>query len=137
MPTLRDEEVRITEYASLLPAGQTIAHNGVMRFLIFVIDDSTALAGPNEMASIDAFNEMLEANGHWITAGGIHHGAQATVIDNRGDAGLSTPGSLYDGTEHYSGFWLINAADQDEALALAAAGSKACNRKVELRPYLR
>jgi hypothetical protein len=32
---------------------------------------------------------------------------------------------------------LINAADQDEALALAAAGSKACNRKVELRPYLR
>lgn len=108
-----------------------------MRFIIFVIDDSTALAGPNEMAQIDAFNEMLEANGHWITAAGIHHGAQATVLDNRNDAGLVAEGSLYNEKEHYSGFWLINAADQDEALALAAAGSKACNRKVELRPYLR
>jgi len=108
-----------------------------MRFLIFVIDDNTAPAGADEMAHIDAFNEMLEANGHWITAGGIHHGAQATVLDNRNDAGLVTDGSLYNEVEHYSGFWLINAADQDEALALAAAGSKACNRKVELRPYLR
>jgi hypothetical protein len=111
--------------------------NLVMRFLIFVIDDNTAPAGPDEMAHIDAFNEMLEAKGHWITAGGIHHGAQATVLDNRNDAGLVSPGSLYNEKEHYSGFWLINAADEDEALALAAAGSKACNRKVELRPYLR
>jgi hypothetical protein len=111
--------------------------NFSMRFLIFVIDDNTALAGPDEMAQIDAFNEMLEAHGHWITAGGIHHGAEATVLDNRNDAGLVTPGSLYTEKEHYSGFWLINAANQDEALALAAAGSKACNRKVELRPYLR
>lgn len=108
-----------------------------MRFLIFVIDDSTALAGPDEMAHIDEFNSMLEANGHWITAGGIHHGAQATVVDNRNDAGIVAEGSLYNETQHYSGFWLINAADQDEALKLAAAGSKACNRKVELRPYLR
>lgn len=108
-----------------------------MRFLIFVIDDNIALAGPDEMANIDAFNEMLEAKGHWITAAGIHHGAQATVLDNRDDAGLVTEGSLYNEKEFYIGFWLINAADQDEALALATAGSKACNRKVELRPYLR
>ena len=108
-----------------------------MRFLIFVIGDSTVQAGPDEMAQIDAFNEMLEAKGHWITAGGIHHGAQATVLDNRNDAGLEAEGSLYNEKEFYTGFWLINAADQDEALALAAAGSKACNRKVELRPYLR
>jgi hypothetical protein len=32
-----------------------------------------------------------------------------------------------------SGFWLIHAADHAEALALAAAGSQACNRKVEVR----
>ena len=107
-----------------------------MIFIIFVIDDNTALAGPDEMANIDAFNEMLKANGHWITAAGIHHGAQATVLDNRNDAGLISEGSLYSEKEFYIGFWLINAADQDEALRLAAAGSKACNRKVELRPYL-
>ena len=107
-----------------------------MRFLINVIDSQSNSASGDEMAAIDAFNEMLEANGHWITAAGINHGEAATVLDNRDGAGIVTPGSLYNEVEHYSGFWLINAADKDEALALAAAGSKACNRKVELRPYL-
>ena len=34
------------------------------------------------------------------------------------------------------GFWIIEAADLDVALKLAAQGSKACNRKVEVRPFL-
>jgi hypothetical protein len=107
-----------------------------MRFIIFVIDDQTDKAGADEMVAIDEFNEMLEANNHWITAAGINHGAAATVLDNRAGAGIVQAGSLYNDAEHYSGFWLIDAADENEALTLAAAGSKACNRKVELRPYL-
>jgi hypothetical protein len=107
-----------------------------MRFVIFVIDDQTERASGNEMEAIDAFNEKLEANGHWITAAGINHGQAATLIDNRADAGLVAPGSLYSTAEHYSGFWLINAPDHETALELASEGSKACNRKVELRPYL-
>ncbi len=108
-----------------------------MRYIIFVIDDQTEKAGSDEMAAIDAFNEMLEANGHWITAAGINHGAAATLIDNRDDAGIISSHSLQTTDEHYSGFWLINADDDETAKQLALAGSKACNRKVELRPYLR
>ena len=107
-----------------------------MKFIIFVIDDQTEKAGSDEMAAIDAFNETLQENGHWITAAGINHGAAATILDNRAGAGLVQAGSLYNSAEHYSGFWLIEAADRDQALELAAASSKACNRKVELRPYL-
>ena len=107
-----------------------------MKFIIFVIDDQTEKAGADEMAAIDAFNEALQQNGHWITAAGINHGAAATVLDNRSGAGIVTPGSLYNQDEHYSGFWLIQADSREKALELAAAGSKACNRKVELRPYL-
>ena len=33
-------------------------------------------------------------------------------------------------------FWIIEASDLDVALKLAAAGSKACNRRVEVRPFL-
>jgi riboflavin biosynthesis pyrimidine reductase len=41
------------------------------------------------------------------------------------------------GNEKYLvGFWIIEAADLDVALKLAAEGSKACNRKVEVRPFL-
>ena len=108
-----------------------------MKYIIFVIDSASNSAGGNEMAAIDAFNEMLQDKGHWITAAGIHHGESATVIDNRADAGIVLDGSLYSSPEHYSGFWIIEADDRETALSLAAAGSKACNRKVELRPYLR
>lgn len=108
-----------------------------MKFIIFVIDDGNNLASPNEMAEIDAFNQMLVDNGHFITAAGIQSGANARVIDNRNDANLINPGSLYDEPAHYTGFWLIETQEETQALELAKLGSKACNRKVELRAYLR
>ena len=108
-----------------------------MRFIIFVIDDQTEKASGNEMAAIDELNDMLQEKGHWIAAAGIHHGEAAAVLDNRAGAGLISEGSLYNSAEHYSGFWIIETDSRETALELAAAGSKACNRKVELRAYLR
>lgn len=107
-----------------------------MRFVIYVIDSATNTGGPNEMAAIDAFNDQLQSNGHWITAAGIGAPATAKLIDNRADAGIVNPGSLFDSKDFYSGFWLIQTDSEAKALELALAGSKACNRKVELRPYL-
>jgi hypothetical protein len=107
-----------------------------MRFVIFVIDDQTMSGNAAEMAAIDAFNERLEADGHWITAAGIGPAGSSTLIDNRGGAGESVPGSLVTTAANYSGFWLINAPSAEVAHELAMAGSLACNRKVELRPYL-
>lgn len=107
-----------------------------MRFVIYVIDTETNSGGPSEMAAIDAFNDHLQSNSHWITAAGIGAPRTAKLIDNRADAGVVEPGSLFNTSEFYSGFWLIQAESEEQALELALAGSKACNRKVELRPYL-
>ncbi len=107
-----------------------------MRFLICVIDDTTRSATTDESAAIDVFNEKLQADGHWIIACGIDSPETATVIDNRKDAGIWTDGPLFDNKEYVSGFWLIEAPTLDIAKELAAAGSKACNRKVEIRPLL-
>ncbi len=106
------------------------------RYVIYVIDTATNSGGPGEMAAIDDYNDHLQSNSHWITAAGIGAPVTAQVIDNRADAGLVTPGSLFDSAEFYSGFWLIQADSDAQAQELALAGSKACNRKVELRPYL-
>jgi hypothetical protein len=108
-----------------------------MRFVIFVIDDGNSLANPNEMQHIDAFNQKLQQNGLLLTAAGISHGQAATVIDNRANKGEHREGSIQAGADHYSGFWLIEAADEPTAKSLAFEASLACNRKVELRPYLR
>ena len=104
-----------------------------MRFLLAVIDVDGNPGTGDEIAAIDEFNGGLETNGHLIMACGITSPREATTIDNRTSANIVADGPVNETLEHMSGFWLINAADKTEALALAAAGSKACNRKVELR----
>ncbi|MFM6841636.1 MAG: YciI family protein [Candidatus Planktophila sp.] len=108
-----------------------------MRFIIFVIDGPNNPASPDEMQQIDAFNEKLQNNGHWITAAGIQPGSSATLIDNRAGKGDVRQGSLFDSPEYFSGFWIIEADTPEVAYELALEGSQCCNRKVELRPYIR
>lgn len=107
-----------------------------MQYLISVIDDATGAATSSEMDAIDAFNEGLRAGGHWVFAGGLASPAAATVIDNRGGEPLLTDGPFLESKEYLAGFWIIEAPDLDVALELAAEGSKQCNRKVEVRPFL-
>ena len=108
-----------------------------MQYLVSVIADTAGLATPDEMAAIDAFNDdRLKAEGHWVFAGGLGSPSSATVIDNRGGEAVLTDGPFLESKEYLAGFWIIEAADLDVALKLAAEGSKACNRKVEVRPFL-
>ena len=107
-----------------------------MQYLVAVIDDKTGAATPAEMAAIDTFNERLEAEGYWVFAGGLASPSAATVIDNRGGEAIFTDGPFLESKEYMAGFWIIEASDLDVALKLAAEGSKACNGKVEVRPFL-
>ena len=107
-----------------------------MQYLVSVINDTAGLATPEEMAAIDAFNDRLQAKGHWVFAGGLGSPSSATVIDNRGGEAMFTDGPFLESKEYLVGFWIMEADDLDVALKLAAEGSKACNRKIEVRPFL-
>jgi|SRR5580692_3488727 hypothetical protein len=107
-----------------------------MQYLVSVINNTDDLATADEMAAIDVFNDGLIAEGHWVFAGGLGAPSSATVIDNRSEEPLFTDGPFVESKEYLVGFWVMEAADLDVALKLAAAGSKACNRKVEVRPFL-
>jgi hypothetical protein len=107
-----------------------------MQYLVSVIDDTAGLATPEEDAAIDAFNDRLQAEGHWVFAGGLAAPSSATVIDNRGEKAIFTDGPFLESKEYLAGFWIMEAPDLDVALKLAAEGSKACNRKIEVRPIL-
>jgi hypothetical protein len=107
-----------------------------MQYLVSVIHDSAELATPDEMAAIDVFNDRLQAEGHWVFAAGLGSPSTATVIDNRGGEAVFTDGPFVESKEYLAGFWIMEAADLDVALKLAAEGSKACNRKIEVRPFL-
>ena len=92
-------------------------------------------------ADVDKFNQEIQASGHWVFAGGLHPANTATVV--RADKGASgevssvitTDGPFAETKEQIGGFWVIEANDLDEALAIAARGSAACKGAVEVRPF--
>src|SRR5580692_2275143 len=107
-----------------------------MQYLVSVINNTTDLATPAEMAAIDVFNERLDAAGHWVFGAGLAAPSSVTVIDNRGEEAMFTDGPFLESKEYLVGFWIMEAPDLDVMLKLAAEGSKACNRKLEVRPFL-
>ena len=107
-----------------------------MQYLVSVIDDKSNPGSTDRQPAISAFNERLIAEGYWVFAGGLADTDAATVIDNRGEQPVFTDGPFIESKEHVAGLWIIEAADLDVALSLMADGSKACNRRLEVRPLL-
>lgn len=107
-----------------------------MRFIFFVIDQLNNPANSNEIDNIDKFNESLQIEGHWIMAAGIQQPSAAFLIDNRNNQKVVSAESLSNSPEFYSGFWIVEAETDEKAKELASAASLACNRKVEVRPFI-
>jgi hypothetical protein len=107
-----------------------------MQYLVNVIDSRSNSGTADEAVAIDAFNDKLRAGGHWVFAAGLADPAVSTVIDGRGDEPLFTDGPFVEAKEWAAGFWIIDAPDLDVALKLMSEGSKACNRRLEVRPLL-
>lgn len=107
-----------------------------MKYIIFVIDTQSATATQAEMENIDKFNEKLQRSNYWVMSAGIGAPATAKLIDNRQAEASIESQSHFAGSEFYSGFWIIDVPNSELATDLALEGSGACNRKVELRPFL-
>jgi hypothetical protein len=94
---------------------------------------------PEEMQQafkdVDAFNAEIQEKGIWVFGGGLEPADVATVVRSEGDEVLTSDGPFAEAKEHLGGFWIIKAADLDEALALAARASAACKGPVEVRPF--
>ena len=108
-----------------------------MKYLLCVIDTESNSGNAEEMRAIDAFNDLLKANGHFVMAEGIQSPTKSMTFDNRSGAGLQHSGPNQETKEFLSGFWIIEAESLEQAQQLAADASKACNRKIELRPIYR
>ena len=92
-------------------------------------------------ATINAINELnneLEAAGARLMACGLAPASQAKSV--RGQAtgeALITDGPYLEAKEHIGGFWILEAADMDEALAWARKASFDSRSRGEVReiPY--
>ena len=85
---------------------------------------------------IDALNEEMEAAGARLFAGGLHSASSAKSLRAQpGGKVLVTDGPYLETKEHIGGFWILEAADLDEALEWGRKAAVACRAPVEVRQF--
>jgi hypothetical protein len=84
---------------------------------------------------VDRVNDELKAQGAWVFAGGLHPANTATTVRVANGEVLFVDGPFAETKEQIGGFWVIDAADLDAALAWASKATVACQAPVEVRPF--
>lgn len=86
---------------------------------------------------IRALNEEMIAAGIRLFVGGLHPAASARSLRAGPDGDVRvTDGPYLRTSEHVGGFWVLEAASLDEALAWGRKAAVACRAPVEVRPFI-
>jgi hypothetical protein len=111
-----------------------------MRYLMSVINDESAPQPTGadfdaSFARIGAVNEEMQSAGIWVFAGGLRSSDSSTVVRVQEGATTMTDGPFAETKEQLGGFWVIEVADLDAALAWAQKCAAACWGPIEVRPF--
>ena len=97
-----------------------------------------SLEGEAMIRDIGALNEEMDAAGARFFAGGLEPAAKAkSLCKQPGGEVVITDGPYLEAKEYVGGFWILEAADMDEALAWGRKAVVACRVPVEVRAFLR
>jgi hypothetical protein len=97
-------------------------------------DYDPSLEDEQVVRDISALNQEMEAAGARVFAGGLEHASKAKSLRKQPDRDvIVTDGPYTEAKEHIGGFWILEAADMDEALAWARKAVEACRVPVEVR----
>lgn len=89
-----------------------------------------------EMGAYDAFTELIRGNGAYRAGEALESVATATTVRVRDGKTLTTDGPFAETKETLGGFYVIEAADLDEAIAYAARIPGALHGSIEVRPVV-
>jgi hypothetical protein len=85
---------------------------------------------------IDVLNEAMEAAGVRVFVGGLSPVSSARSLRAQPNGKvLITDGPYLETKEHIGGFWVLEAASLDDALAWGRKAAVACRAPVEVRPF--
>ena len=97
-----------------------------------------SLEGEGMIRDISALNEEMDAAGARFFAGGLESPSHAKSLRKLPDGNVTiTDGPYLEAKEHIGGFWILECADMDEALAWGRKAVVACRAPVEVRAFLR
>jgi hypothetical protein len=104
-----------------------------MKYLCLVYGEEDLMAGVPDAECAD-WGATLDAAGHRIAAEALQPVRTATTVRVRNGNVAVTDGPFAETKEQLAGFYLIDAADLDEAIRLAARIPPARVGAIEVRP---
>ena len=108
-----------------------------MRYLLLISADEEQAATAiedGEFSDFDAWMADLERRGVLEIHAGLHPSHLATTVSVRAGEVLLTDGPFIEGREQVGGLVIVDCADLDEAIEIAAGHPAARMGQVEIRP---
>jgi len=113
-----------------------------MKYMLLVHHEEDVLNAldPNELQKMRAeavhLANEINSNGRYVDAAPLHPASTGSCVQVRQGQRLITDGPFAETREQLGGYFLINANDLDEALAIAARVPGARIGTVEVRPVM-
>ena len=108
-----------------------------MKYILLIYSQENVWAdGEREQCMADSAElcHQLDAKGQYLGASPLHLVATATSVRVRDGKRQVTDGPFAETTEQLGGYWLVDVANLDEAIAIAARIPAARKGTVEVRP---
>jgi hypothetical protein len=110
-----------------------------MKYMLLVYLDEQALSdAEREHCYVESaqLSRELNASGQYVHASPLHPVATATSVRVRSGKRLVTDGPFAETREQLGGFYLVEAGDLDEAIAIAERIPPAKFGTIEIRPVM-
>lgn len=113
-----------------------------MKFILLVHHDESAFEQMSDETKKGLLSEsirlchQLDANGEYVHASPVYPAATAALVRVRDGRPLVTDGPFIETREQMAGYFLIEAKDRDEAVAIAGRVPGASIGTVEVRPVI-
>jgi hypothetical protein len=110
-----------------------------MKYMLLIYGDEQALSETERQECYAESTQLaydLRSNGQYVAANPLHPTAMATSVQVRNGKRVVTDGPFAETREQLGGYFLIDAKNLDEALAVAARIPMARKGTVEVRPII-
>ncbi len=111
-----------------------------MQYLLIIYAEEKKMAATPEaelgkiVAEFNAYTKSIVESGNFVASGRLQPTSTATTVRVREGKTLTTHGPFAETREQLGGYYLVEARDLDEALALAARIPGARYGSIEVRP---
>ena len=113
-----------------------------MKYLLLIYENEASFAGLSEAEQGKVFQEYMDytarirKSGHYVSGEALQPVATATTVRSKDGKTLTTDGPFAETREQLGGFYMVEAKDLDEAIALAAQIPAARTGSIEVRPIM-